>query len=330
MNAYLGHYATRLAGERSEDVAAAAQQRLEDVVIGLVRPFIERTRLRNLALAGGVFANVKVNQRLFESVGVDKIFIHPNMGDGGNALGSALYHAAERARANGQLTVTPALEHVFLSSSFSDSEIERALQRHGLPYSHHLDVEEVIGEMVAHGQIVGRFHGALEYGPRALGNRSILAHPGDRGINDVLNHRLRRTEFMPFAPSVLEEDAAEYLQLASGALRPAEFMTITCRVHTHRRREIAAVVHVDGTARPHLVRRHINPSFYRILTAFKRHTGLGVLVNTSFNIHEEPIICSPDDACRAFAQGAVDALAIGPFVVRGPGRVGLPDHRARC
>src|SRR5687767_5461948 len=109
------------------------------------------------------------------------------MGDGGNALGSALYHAAELAHERGQPTMTPALEHVFLGSSFSDAEIERALRRHGLPYSYHEDVAEVIGEMVAHRQIVGRFHGAMEYGPRALGNRSILAHPGDRGINDVLN-----------------------------------------------------------------------------------------------------------------------------------------------
>jgi carbamoyltransferase len=314
MNAYADYYRTALAAHSKEDIAAGAQGRLEEVMVGLVRGLLRETGQRRVALAGGVFANVKLNQRIFE-LGLDEIFIHPNMGDGGNATGGALHHAAAVARQRGRPMMPCTLQHVYLGASFGPQEIESALRSHGLPFTRHVDIEDLIGEKVARGVVVGRFNGAMEYGPRALGNRSILAHPGDRRINDILNKRLRRTEFMPFAPSALDEDSDEFFDLEPGARHAAEFMTITCNVQEARRQEIAAVVHVDGTARPHLVKKHINPSYHRILTAFKRHTGLGTFVNTSFNIHEEPIICTPDDACRAFTQGAVDVLAIGDFMV---------------
>jgi carbamoyltransferase len=134
-------------------------------------------------------------------------------------------------------------------------------------------------------------------------------------VNDSLNQRLHRTEFMPFAPSVMAEDAREYFHLSEGAERAAEFMTITCDVRDEQRERIPAVTHVDGTARPQLVRQDINPSYHRILQEYKQRTGLSTFINTSFNVHEEPIVCSPADACTAFEQDSVDVLAIGSFLV---------------
>jgi carbamoyltransferase len=308
MNAYEEHYRRHLADASREDVAAAVQRRLEDVMTDWLRPVLRRTGVRRLALAGGVFGNVKLNQRLYELDEVDEVFVHPNMGDGGNAVGSAL-HAGRNGNGGAPL------RDVYLGPSYSDAEIETELRRRGLGFSAHQDIEAQIASRVAAGRVVGRFNGRMEYGPRALGNRSILANPTDTTVNDVLNARLHRTEFMPFAPSVLAEDARTYFALTDGDSRAAEFMTITCDVRPERRAEIPAVTHVDGTARPNIVRPEVNPSFHRTISEFKARTGLGCIINTSFNIHEQPIVCSPADACTAYEQGSVDALAIGSFLV---------------
>jgi carbamoyltransferase len=311
LNAYEMHYQRNLADRSREDVAAGVQRRLEEVMETYLGPILRRTGMRRVALAGGVFANVKLNQRLFELDEVDEIYVHPNMGDGGNAVGSALHVAHSEGRAG---DIAP-LRDVYLGPAFSDQEIESELRRRGLRYTRTEDVEARIAERVASRRVVGRFNGRMEYGPRALGNRSILAHPADTTINDVLNKRLHRTEFMPFAPSVLAEDARDYFDLSEGNLRAAEFMTITCDVRPERRAEIPAVTHVDGTARPNIVHKDINPSWHRIIRKFKDETGLGAMINTSFNIHEEPIVCTPADACTAYEQGSVDTLAIGSYLV---------------
>jgi carbamoyltransferase len=316
MNCYLQHFNARLKGHSREDIAAAVQRRLEDLFVEYLQPIVRETGLDKLALAGGVFANVRLNQRLSELDGVREVVIHPNMGDGGNALGSALAVDANGAGAtNDRCPGHRRLADVYLGPGFTDEEIEAELRRRGVRYYRSDDVESVVADKVATGEVVGRFEGRMEYGPRALGHRSILANPADPNINAVLNERLHRTEFMPFAPSVLEEDAGRYFELPDGNRYAAEFMTITTAVRPEQRAAIPAVTHVDGTARPHIVRQAVNPSFHRILREFKRRTGLGVVVNTSFNIHEEPIICTPADACVAFQQGATDALAIGSFIV---------------
>ena len=311
LNAYEEHYRRNLADSSREDVAAGVQARLEEVMVDYLRPILRQTGARKLALAGGVFANVKLNQRLYELEEVDEVYIHPNMGDGGNAVGSALQLAHE-AGENGS---TAAMEDVYLGPSFTDAEIEAELRRRGLPLSHQEQIEARIAERIAAGRVVGRFNGRMEYGPRALGNRSILANPTDPTINDVLNERLHRTEFMPFAPSVLAEDTDEYFGISNGSRRAAEFMTITCDVEPSRREQIPAVTHVDGTARPQIVREETNTSYHRILTEFRKQTGLSAIINTSFNIHEQPIVCTPADACTAYEQGSVDTLAIGNFLV---------------
>jgi carbamoyltransferase len=187
-----------------------------------------------------------------------------------------------------------------------------------VPYRHAPHAAEEIAALISEGYVVARVVGRMEYGPRALGNRSILYRPDDPSVNDWLNERLKRTEFMPFAPSTLAEDADQCFRNMEGARDTARFMTITFDCTDEMRRSCPGVVHVDGTARPQVVSESDNPSYYAILKEFKRLTGLSSIVNTSFNIHEEPIVCTPEDALRAFQIGHLDVLAIGPFLVENP------------
>ena len=175
-----------------------------------------------------------------------------------------------------------------------------------------------VAQLLADGKVVARFAGRMEYGPRALGNRSILYRPDSPSVNDWLNERLKRTEFMPFAPSSLAEDAATYFVGIEGAENTARFMTITFDCTEVMKKSCPGVVHIDGTARPQIVHAHDNPDYHRIISEFKRLTGLSCVVNTSFNIHEEPIVCTPEDAIRAFKIGHLDVLAIGPYIAINP------------
>jgi carbamoyltransferase len=315
-NNYHEYYKKTLSKFSREDIAAATQKHLEDVFIDMIQPLIKKLNLDKISLAGGVFGNVKLNQRILEIEGVNNIYIHPNMGDGGNALGSAWFHHAKELEKNNQEPfLGEKLNHVYLGASYSNELIEKELKSQNVKYKYYDSIEPIIAENIANGIIVGRFNGGMEYGPRALGNRSILASPKESSINDVLNKRLRRTEFMPFAPSVIEEDVQTFFDISKKSSYAAEFMTITCNIHSDKRNLIPAVCHIDGTARPHIVRKEINPSYHKIISEFKKITGIGLIVNTSFNIHEEPIVCTPDDACRAFKQKAIDILAIGNFIV---------------
>ena len=194
--------------------------------------------------------------------------------------------------------------------------MESSLSQHkNLHVRHVKNVEKLIAEKIAQGKVVGRFNGRMEYGPRALGNRSILAAPVDKSINDWLNKRLGRTEFMPFAPSVKEESASDIFEGYQAGRFPAEFMTITFDVKKSWRDRISAVVHVDGTARPHVVKKSVSPSYYKIIEEYEKLTGIPVILNTSFNLHEEPIVCKPEDAVKAFEQGRLDAVAIGNMII---------------
>ena len=174
--------------------------------------------------------------------------------------------------------------------------------------------------LLAAGKVVARFDGRMEYGPRALGHRSILYHAKEPAVNQWLNQRLGRTEFMPFAPATLHEHRDGCYLNMKGAEHAAEFMTLTFDCTESMKQDCPAAVHVDGTARPQLVSADGSPGFHRILTEYYRLTGIPSVINTSFNMHEEPIVCSPDDAVRAFLQGNLDYLAIGNFLVEHPKR----------
>ena len=296
------------------DVAAAYQRVLEEVAVAYVAQYVKKTGLKNLVLSGGVVANVKLNQRLREIPGIEGIFVHPNMGDGGCGTGAALAEFA------GSQPTRERINDVYLGPEYTAEEIAEALRRAQLPFTEYKPVEPKIAMLLAAGKVVARFDGRMEYGPRALGHRSILYHAKEPAVNQWLNQRLGRTEFMPFAPATLYEYRHENYKLIDGADYAAQFMTITFDCTPSMLRDCPAAVHVDGTARPQLVSEKGSPSFYRILTEYNKLTGIPTLINTSFNMHEEPIVCTPDDAIRAFLQGNLDYLAIGNFVVEHPKR----------
>lgn len=296
------------------DVAAAYQHVLEKVAVAYVSHYLQRTGLTNLVLSGGVVANVKLNQRLREIPGVDRIFIHPNMGDGGCGTGAGLLEFARE----GTEWVRPL--DVYWGESFDQLKVAAALRNAQLPFERYSLIESEIAALIADGQVVARFNGRMEYGPRALGNRSILYHAKDPAVNQWLNQRLGRTEFMPFAPATLFEHRHACYRNVTGADYAAQFMTLTFDCTEQMKAESPAAVHVDGTARPQLVTESANPSFHRILTEYHKLTGIPSVINTSFNMHEEPIVRTPDDAIRSFLQGNLDYLAIGEFLVAHPSR----------
>ena len=293
-----------------EHVAAAYQATLEVVVKQMVTYWTRQTGLQDIVLAGGVAANVKMNQRIAEVEGVRRVFIHPNMGDGGTGVGATLALLAELGMAK-----SAEWETCYLGTDYTEEEMESALRAAGLEPTRVDDVATEVARLLADGKIVARFDGAMEYGPRALGNRSILVAALDPTINDWLNERLGRTEFMPFAPVTLHEHRQErYLNTEKWA-EAARFMTITCDCTPLMKQESPAAVHVDGTARPQIIRREDNDPYYRILEEYYRLTGIPTLINTSFNMHEEPIVCTPEDAVRSFLMGHLDYLSMGPFLV---------------
>lgn len=298
-----------LAKYKREDLAAAFQKRLEDCVVALVRVAVKRTGVKNIALAGGVVANVKVNQRIHEMKEIEGIHVHQGMGDDGLALGGALHSAYTR----GDRIKKP--ETVYFGPDYSDKEIKNVLGRYRLRYKKVRFIEKEIAKHIADKKVIARFNGRMEYGPRALGNRSILYHTKDKSVNEWLNKRLKRTEFMPFAPVTLEQYADKCYHNLKGAEYPARFMTITFQCTPYMKRTSPAVVHVDGTARPQIIRKKDNPSYYEILSQYHKITGIPSLVNTSYNMHEEPIVCSPTDAVRSFLNSGIDYLAIGHYLL---------------
>jgi carbamoyltransferase len=301
-----------------ENLAYAYQHVLEDVLVEYVRLYVRKTGATNLCMAGGVCANVSLNRRLHEIPEIENVFIFPHMADGGLGWGAAQYawHRHEQERRGEQYRYEPkALDHVYWGPTYDDDYIAHMLQREGARHERPADMETRIADLLADGELVARFHGAMEFGPRALCHRSILYQPTDPTVNDWLNERLHRTEFMPFAPVTIREDAASVYKGLRGAEHPATFMTITFECTDEMARTCPAVVHLDKTARPQLVGANDDASTYKLLMAYKERTGLSSMINTSFNMHEEPIVCSPEDALRAAKDARFRYLAIGPFLV---------------
>jgi carbamoyltransferase len=302
------------------DLAASIQTYTEQMVVNLVKGWLERTGHYDVALAGGLFANVKVNQRIHEIPGVRSVFVHPGMSDAGMPVGAALgayYQLSGRQYDPNFVT----MDHVYLGPGYTDEEIREALEKQDVNASFYEEVEPEIARLLADGAVVARFNGKMEYGPRALGNRTILYQATDPTVNYWMNDALKRTEFMPFAPIVMTEYASKCFKNVEGAEDTARFMTITFDCTDWMAETCRGVVHVDNTARPQLVSEKDNPSMYRILAEYNELTGIPCLINTSFNMHEEPIVCSPDDAIRAFNVGHLDYLAIGNWIARNPNPV---------
>jgi carbamoyltransferase len=293
------------AGASRETIAASIQQVTEDLMLAAVRHWLGRTKVRHLGLGGGLFANVRLNRLLAESCPLDEVFVFPAMGDDGLCVGAALAFLLARDGLPAWLASRYRLDTVYLGADH-DRDIDAALaaaagvrRQPGAPAG-------ATVERLRAGQVGAAYLGRMEFGPRALGARSIVASPADHAINDDLNRRLERSEFMPFAPYVLEEDAERVFDISAVNRYAARFMTITCGVKPEWQKKIPAVVHVDGTARPQIVRERENPLYAAILRGFRDTTGLPVLVNTSFNVHEEPIVNRPAECVRALVDGRID------------------------
>lgn len=308
-------------------LASSVQLILEEVGTAFIQHWLRQTGLRNIAVAGGVFANVKFNQRVHELSEVDNIFIHPAMDDSGLSVGSAMAAQAEEPGYDPAQMIRR-LDNVYFGPAYSDEEIAREVAASGCAATLEANIQGRIAELLAAGHVVARFTGRMEYGPRALGHRTILYTTTDPTVNDWLNENLRRTEFMPFAPATLIEHAHECYEGMAGAEDPARFMTITFNCTPRMREQSPGVVHVDGTARPQLIDPDTAPDFYKILRAYHELTGIPSVINTSFNMHEEPIVCTPQDALRSFQQGNLAFMALGDWLVVHPTAVAGPAQAA--
>jgi len=306
----LDYLRSALAGFSKEDIAAGVQSVLEQVVSSYLADNLPAPASTSIVLSGGVPANVRLNQ-IIRELGFKDVYVFPHMGDGGLAAG-ACFAANAGVGGNGR---NRKLAHVYLGTGYSDAEIEHALESSGFKWQRSGDVDADVAAQVAAGKIVARFAGRMEYGPRALCHRSIFYKADDPQVNTWLNQRLKRTEFMPFAPVMLREDAPRFLQAYDDEHAvAAKYMTVTYAVTDDCKQHAPAVVHVDGTARPQLVDFESEPSAYRMLSEYKRLRGFSVMVNTSFNMHEEPIVRTPAEAVESVQQAGLDVLAMGDYI----------------
>ena len=299
------------------DLAASVQLILEEVGLAFIQYWLQRTGKQNIAVAGGVFANVKFNQMVHDLPTVDKFFVYPAMDDSGLCVGSALAALVNQPDRD-PVRLIQTVPNMYLGPRYTAPQIEKAIKNSACQASYDSNIQQTIAHLLAQGHVVARFTGRMEYGPRALGHRSILYQTTDPSVNNWLNERLSRTEFMPFAPATLVEHAPECYDRLTGAEDPARFMTITFNCSSQMQAQSPGVVHIDGTARPQIIDRQTAPDFHKILSAYHQLTGIPSLINTSFNMHGEPIVCTPEDALRSFQQGNLDYLAIGDWLVSHP------------
>jgi carbamoyltransferase len=295
--------------QRDMDLAFAMQRRFEEIFFHLLKELHKRVPVEDLAMAGGCALNSVANGKLFTETPFRKTWIQPAAGDEGLAIGAALhtYHSVlKQSRRH-------VMKNSYLGPEFSDSKIETVLDTANLRYRklERGPLLEAVAEQVAAGNVMGWFQGRMEWGPRALGNRSIVAHPGLPNMKDILNARIKQREwFRPFAPSILADRQNEYFEYD----HPSPFMLHVYKIRPEKRAELCAVNHVDNTGRLQTVAREENPLYYDLIQAFERKTGIPVILNTSFN-ENEPIVCEPAEAIDCFKRTRMDGLAIGSYLV---------------
>jgi carbamoyltransferase len=303
--------------QRHRNLAASLQMRLEEVYLGLLKNLAERTGLKAVCLAGGVAFNCLANGKIFDATPFEQIYVHPAAGDGGLAVGAAFYvwH---------QILGKPrsfVMDHAYWGPGYSREEIRQAIETNGLSQNRcavaELPEQELTkrsAAIIGNGKILGWFQGRAEWGPRALGNRSIVADPRRPDMKEILNRRIKHREiFRPFAPSVLAEATREYFEKSY----PSPFMTLAYPVRPEKREKVPAPTHIDGTGRLQTVTREANPRYHALISAFRDLTGVPVVLNTSFN-DNEPIVCRPEEAIDCFQRTQMDALILGDFFITRP------------
>ena len=293
-----------------KDIVFEAQDKLEKVAVHLINQLIDRTGIKNLCMAGGVALNCKMNGHIWRNCDLENIYIQPVSGDDGTAFGSAIAVYLEN---RGDQKNLKKLEHVYFGPGFTNDEIESALKKANLNYSKCDNIAKETAQHLVDGKVVGWFQGRMEVGPRALGNRSILADPRKSEMKDIVNKRVKfREPWRPFCPSILYERASDYLEKWCDS----PFMINTFIIKDQKRDKVPAIMHVDYTVRPQLVKREINAKYYDLIEEFENLTGEGVVLNTSFNIKGEPIVCTPEETINCFVNTGIQVLSIGDFIVK--------------
>jgi carbamoyltransferase len=310
---YLSRFTPRLKNqpltEEHKNLAATLQHTLEKAALKMVEYLYRQTGYTQLCLAGGIALNCNMNGKLLRTPYVNDIFIQPVSHDAGAALGAAIAAFVSKAGRR------PAIDfkHVYWGPEYDNEKIERALRDIGVEtYEYQPDICRVTAKLLAQGKIIGWFQGRLEVGPRALGNRSILADPSNPQMKDLVNMRVKHREtWRPFAPSMLEEEADQYLE----HVYPSPFMILAFDTKRDKIDEIVSAIHIDSTCRPQLVSRDVNPRYWELIDEFRKETGIPAVLNTSFNVDGQPIVCSPADAISTFLNCGLDYLAIGDYLV---------------
>ncbi|MBU1864219.1 MAG: carbamoyltransferase, partial [Candidatus Omnitrophica bacterium] len=296
-----------------EDIAYALQETIEDVIIRLIKsilPDVDSDSHPDLFLAGGLFANVRVNQKLNQTGYFQNVFVNPCMNDGGTAF-CALH------RTNGeQYKTSRSITHMFLGPRYNDYQIRNVLNAFDVSYRYEKDIEATIADLLSQGYAVARFAGSMEFGPRALGNRSILCATNDVTVQKWLNEKLGRDDFMPFAAVTLDEYKNDCYTRLENASYLYPFMTSTFYCTSMMKIQSPNVVHVDETVRAQIVTKENNPSLYRILSLYYSKTNIPSLLNTSFNLHGEPIVCTPRDALNTFHTLKLDYLVMENYIIK--------------
>ncbi|MBI5614531.1 hypothetical protein HY947_06410 [Candidatus Gottesmanbacteria bacterium] len=296
------------------DIAAGLQERLEKIVTSLLHELYDQYKIPRLCLSGGVALNSVLNGKIITNTSFTDVFIPPDPGDGGASMGAALFYWHSLQKKKSDISFSP-----YLGPSFPDEQIEEMLKVSGLPYKKlsRESLLDTVSTALKEKKVVGWFQGRMEWGPRALGNRSILASPLDGKMKELINKKVKHREpFRPFAPVVRGEDVQKYFIAPKIRSKPEEWMLAVYPFTLQGKREAPATVHVDGTGRLQTVRRESNPLYYDLISAFGEKTGVPILLNTSFNVAGEPIVCTPKDALSCFLGTDIDMLVMGSFLAR--------------
>jgi carbamoyltransferase len=302
--------------EEHKNLAATLQRITEEVVFNILNNLYELTRSKNLCIAGGTALNSVLNGKILTNTPFERIFIQPAAGDGGTAIGAAkyLYHRLNPDKPKEKWT------HSYYGPEVSEAEIRKFLDKNNIKYTEFKSDKELLettARLVYENKVVGWFQGRMEWGPRALGNRSILANPCNPDMKDILNEKVKHREmFRPFAPVVCTEDAEKFFEIDKPLPVPADFMLMVYPVKEEKREKLPSITHVDGSGRLQSIRREQNPLYHDLIKEFGKLSGEPVLINTSFNIRGEPIVCTPKDAYNCMMGTEIDYLVIGRFLVK--------------